>query len=105
MEEITANGDLCVVGNLLLREIIYTDSCVHDVLFAVVWDVLALDEKDGVSTFADSGDALSKTFEFLCVGFAPQFLVLGVHQKVPHFHEVAHGFVEDSVEHVRGELP
>jgi hypothetical protein len=48
---------------------------------------------------------LSETYEFLPVGFAPQFLVLGVHQEVPYFHEVACGFVEDIVEHVREVLP
>ncbi len=61
------------------------------------------DENNSVSTIADSGDALSKTSKLLCVGFAPQFRVLGVHKEVLHFHEVAHGFVKDSVEHVGGE--
>jgi hypothetical protein len=32
--------------------------------------------------------------------FAPQFLVLGVHKVVLHFHEMAHGFVKNNVEHV-----
>ncbi len=41
LEEITAHSDLCVVGVLLLRAIIYTDSRIHDFAFAVVWDVLA----------------------------------------------------------------
>jgi hypothetical protein len=105
VEEIAAHGDLCTVGVLLLWAIIYTDLRVHDVMFAVVWNVLTVDENDSVGTFADSGDALSETSEFLCVGFDPQFLVLGVHKEVPHFHEVARGFVKDSVEHVRGVLP
>jgi hypothetical protein len=47
---------------------------------------------------------LNKTLKFLCVGFAPQFLVLVVHKEVPHSHEMAHGFVKDSVEHVGGVL-
>jgi hypothetical protein len=80
VEEITTHSDLCAVGVLLLRVIIYTDIVVCDVVFAVVWNVLAFDEYDNVSTFADSGDALSKTSKFLRVGFAPPFLVLGVHQ-------------------------
>jgi hypothetical protein len=80
VEEITAHSDSCVVGVLLLQVIIYTDSRMRDVTFAVVWNVLALDENDSVSTFADSGDALSKTSVFLHVGFAPQFLILVVHQ-------------------------
>ena len=54
-------------------------SCVRDIAFVVVWNVLVADENDSVSNFADSRDALSKTSKFLCVGFAPQFLVLGVH--------------------------
>jgi hypothetical protein len=105
VEEIAAQRDLCAVGVLLLRAIIYTDLQICDVAFVVMWNVLAADENNSVSTFADSGDALSKTSEFLCVGFAPQFIVLGVHKEVPHFHEVACGFVEDSMEHVKGELP
>ncbi len=79
MEEIATHSDLCVVGVLLLRAITYTDLCVHYIAFAVVWDVLALDENNSVSTFADSRDALSKTSKFLCEEFAPQFLVLGIH--------------------------
>ncbi len=79
VEEIAAHGDLCAVGVLLLRAIIYTDLCVHDVAFGVVWNVLEADAHDSVGTFADSRDALSKTSKLLCVGFAPQFLVLGVH--------------------------
>ncbi len=78
---------------------------VCDIVFAVVWNVLAVDENDSVGIFADSGDGLSETSKFLCVGFAPQFLVLGVHKEVPHFYEVACGFVEDSAEHVGGILP
>ncbi len=80
VDDITAHSDLCVVGVLLLWVIIYTELCVPDAAFAVVWDVLALDKNNSVGTFPDSRDALSKTAEFLCVGFAPQFLVPGVHQ-------------------------
>jgi hypothetical protein len=84
--------------------IVYTDSHIRDVVFAIVWNVFAADENGSVGTFADSGHALSRTPEFLCVGFAPQFLVLGVYKEVLHFHEMAHGFVEDSMEHVGGVL-
>ncbi len=80
MEEIATHSDLCAVRVLLLWAIVYTDSRIRDVAFAVVTDVLALDENDGVCTFANSRDALSEAYKFLCVGFAPQFLVLGVHQ-------------------------
>ncbi len=79
MEKIAAHSDLCVVGVLLLRVIIYTDLRMHVVAFAVMWNVLAAVENHSVGSFADSRDALSETSEFLCVGFAPQFLVLGVH--------------------------
>jgi hypothetical protein len=79
VEEIATHGHSGAVGVLLLRAIIYTDLRIHDVAFAVVWNVLVVDENNSVGTFADSGDALSKTTEFLCVGFAPQFLLLGVH--------------------------
>ncbi len=30
--------------------------------------------------------------------------MLGVHEEVPHFHEMARGFVKDGVEHVGGVL-
>jgi hypothetical protein len=100
VEEIAAHVDSCAVGVLLLQTIVDTDLCVHDVAFTIVWNVFAADENNSVGTFADSRHALSKMPEFLCVRFAPQFLVLGVHEEVPHFHEMACGFVEDSVEHV-----
>jgi hypothetical protein len=51
----------------------------HDVAFVVVWNVLAADENDSVSTFADAGDDFSKTSEFLYVGFGQQFVALGVY--------------------------
>jgi hypothetical protein len=100
-----ANGDSSAVGVLLLWAIVHTDLRVRDVMFTIVWDVFAVDENNSVGIFADSGYALSKMPEFLCVGFAPQFVVLGVYKEVPHFHEMARGFVKDSVEHVRGVLP
>jgi hypothetical protein len=79
VEEIATHSDLCVVGVLLLQAIIYTDLRVCEVVSAVVWNVLTVDENDSVGTFADSRDALSKTTKFLCVGFASHFLLLGVH--------------------------
>ena len=71
---------MCAVGVLLLWTIIHTDLHVHDIALADIWDVLALDKNDSVGAFSTFGDALSKASKFLCVGFAPQFLVLGVHQ-------------------------
>jgi hypothetical protein len=71
VEEIAAHGDLCAVGVILLRAIFATDTCVCDIAFAIVWNVFAANENDGVGAFADSGHALSKTPKFFCVGFAP----------------------------------
>ncbi len=79
VEEIATHSDSCAVEVLLLWAIIYTDSCIHDIAFAFVWNVFAADENNSVGIFADSGDALSEASKFICVGFAPQFLVLGVH--------------------------
>jgi hypothetical protein len=79
VDEIAAHSDLCAVGVLLLQAIIYTDSCLRDVAFVVMWNVLMADKNDSVSTFVDSGDVLSKTSMFLLAGFSPQLLVLGVH--------------------------
>ncbi len=92
VEEIAAHGDSCAVGVLLLRAIVDTDSHVRDVVFAIMWNVFAADENDSVGTFADSRHALSETLEFLHVAFAPQFLILEVHNEVPHFHEMAPWF-------------
>jgi hypothetical protein len=102
VEEIAAHGDSCAVGVLLLWAIVDTDFLVCDLMFVIVRNVFAADENDSVGTFADSGHALSETPEFLRVGFAPQFLVIRVHKEVPHFHEMARGFVKDSMEHVEG---
>ncbi len=60
VEEIATHSDSCAVGVLLLRANVYIDWHVHDVAFADVWSVLTADENNSVSTFADSGDALSK---------------------------------------------
>ncbi len=45
VEEVANPGDLCAVGILLLQAIIYTDSCIRDVMFAVMWNVLVADKK------------------------------------------------------------
>ncbi len=79
VEEIATHSDSCVVRVLLLQAIIYTDSRVCDAAFVIVWNVLAVDKNHSVDTFAGSGDALSETSKFLCIGFAPQCCVLGIH--------------------------
>jgi hypothetical protein len=48
MEEIAAHSDSSVVGVLLLRMIISTDWHVREIVFAVVWNVLAVDKNDSV---------------------------------------------------------
>jgi hypothetical protein len=63
VEEIAAHSDFCAVGVLLLQAIIYTDSCVREVAFAVAWNVLTADENNSVSTFADSENALNERSE------------------------------------------
>ncbi len=80
MDKIAAHSGLCAVGVLLLHAIVHADPRIRNVAFAIVLDVLALDENDSIGAFADAGDVLSKASKFLHVGFAPQFLVLGVHQ-------------------------
>ncbi len=64
VEEIATYGDSSAVGVLLLRAIVDTDTCVRDVPFAIVWNVFAADENDGVGAFADFGHALRKTPKF-----------------------------------------
>jgi hypothetical protein len=72
VEEIAAYGYSCAVGVLLLWAIVVdTNTRIHDVAFAIWWSVFVADENNGVGAFADSGNALSKTLKFFCVGFAP----------------------------------
>jgi hypothetical protein len=59
------------LGSSLPRAIVDTDTRVRDLAFAIVWNVFAVDENNGVGAFDDSGYALSKTPEFFWVGFAP----------------------------------
>ena len=40
--------------------------------------------------------------QFLGVQFTPEFFVLRVDEEVPHFHELAGGFVKDSLDHIKG---
>jgi hypothetical protein len=60
---------------------------------------------DCVGAVANAGDALGKATNFDCIGFAPEFFVLGVNEKVAHFHEGAGVGVEDGIENFLRELP
>ncbi len=71
VEEIATHSDSCLVGVLLLWVIVDTDMCICDIAFAIVWSVFVADENDGVCAFANSGHALSKTPQFVYVGFSP----------------------------------
>jgi hypothetical protein len=71
VDKIATHGDSCAVGVLLLQVIVDTDTCIPDIAFAIVWNVFAADENNGVGAFANSGHALSKKPKFFCVGFAP----------------------------------
>ncbi len=71
VEEIAAHGDSCAVGVLLLRAMIYTDLGVRDVAFAVMWNVLAVDENNSVGTFADSGRCLDQDLQVLLCRICP----------------------------------
>ncbi len=71
VEEIAAHGDSCAVGFHLLRAMVDTNTCICDNTFVIVWNVFVADENNGAGALADSGHVLSKTPDFICVGFAP----------------------------------
>ncbi len=86
-DAIAANGKASAIGIGLLRAIVDTHASIRDVFASVDRDVIASDEDDCVGAVANARDALGKGTEFDCVGLAPEFFVLGVDKKVPHFHE------------------
>jgi hypothetical protein len=53
----------------------------------VDWDAVSSNEDDRVGALANAWDALGKAAKFDHVGLAPEFFVLGVDEKVVHFHE------------------
>ncbi len=94
VDEVAADCKLHAVGVILIGAVVYTDAGIDGVAAAIGRDLIALDEDNCVGAFG----------EFLGVQFTPEFFVLGVDEEVPHFHELASGFVEDGLEHVGGEL-
>jgi hypothetical protein len=46
VEEIAPHSDSCAVGVLLHRTIFDTDLHIHDVAFAIMWNVFAADENN-----------------------------------------------------------
>jgi hypothetical protein len=58
-----------------------------DVLLPCDGYIIPSDENNCVGTWALAWDALSKVTNFSCVGLSPEFLVFGVGEEVPHFHE------------------
>jgi hypothetical protein len=71
----------------------------------VDWDVVSSNEDYHVGAFANAGDTLGKATKFDRLGLAPEFFVLGVDEKVAHFHEGASVGVEDSIENFPRESP
>jgi hypothetical protein len=103
-DAIAANGEASAIGISLLRMIVNAHASVHDVFLSVDWDVILSDEDYCVGACANTRDALGKVTKFDCVGLAPEFFVLGVDEKVVHFHEGASVGVQDGIENFTREL-
>jgi hypothetical protein len=104
LDEVAANCKPRAAGVFLFGEVVDTYVGRGGVAVVIGRDLFTLDEDNCVGAFADAGDALRLTGEFLCVQFAPEFFVLRVDEEVMHFHELACEFVKDGLEHVGGEL-
>jgi hypothetical protein len=104
-DAIAANGKESAIVIGLLRTIVDTHVSIHDVFVLVDRDLVASDEDDCVGAIANAEDALGKMTKFDCVGLAPELFVLGVDEKVAHFHEGAGVGVEDGIENFPWELP
>ncbi len=97
-DAIVTNGKASTIGIGLLKMIVDTHASVGDIFALVDRDVVTSDEDDCVDAVANAGDALGKVTKFDCVGLAPEFFVLGVDEKVAHFHKGAGVSVEDGIE-------
>jgi hypothetical protein len=104
-DAIATDGEASVIGIGLLRTIVDAHAPVCDVFASVNRDVVSSNEDNRVGALAYSWDALSKATEFDRAGLAPEFFVLGVDEKVVHFHEGASVSVEDGIEIFARELP
>jgi hypothetical protein len=102
---IATNGEASAIGISLLRRIVDTHAPVRDVFALVDRDTISSNEDNCVGALANAWDALGKAAEFDCVGLAPEFFVLGVDEKVVHFHEGASAGVEDGIENFLNKLP
>jgi hypothetical protein len=92
------NGEASGIRIGLLRMIVDAHASVCDVFLSVDWDIILSHEDYCVGACADARDALGQATEFNCVGLAPEFFVLGVDEKVAHFHEGAGVVIEDGME-------
>jgi hypothetical protein len=101
-DAIAANGKASAIGIGLLRKLVDAHASVRDIFALVHWDVVLSDEDNHVGAVSNAGDALGKVTEFNCLGLAPEFFVLGVDEKVAHFHEGAGVSVEDALRISRG---
>ncbi len=84
-DAIAANGKASAIGIGLLRTIVDTHASVRDIFGSVDRYVVA-SEDNRVGAIANAGDALGKATKFDHVGLAPEFFILGVDEKVAHFH-------------------
>ena len=95
---IATNGESSVVRDSLFGSLIDADVAICNIFALLEWDIILSSENNCVGAIACTWDALGKATKFGCVGLAPQFLVLGVDEKVAHFHVHASVIVEDSIE-------
>jgi hypothetical protein len=82
-----------------------THTSVREVFTLADRDIVASDKDNRVGAIANAGDALDKATKFNCVGLAPELFVLGIDEKVAHFHEGAGVGVEDGIENFPWEFP
>jgi hypothetical protein len=104
-DAIAADSEASAIGISLLRTIVDAHVPVCDVFVLVNWDVDSSNEDDCVGALAKALDTLGKATKFDHVGLSPEFFVLGVDEKVAHFHEGSSVGVEDNIENFARELP
>ncbi len=104
-DAIAAGGEASAIGIGLLRTIAHAHAPVCDAFALVDQEVVSSNEDNCVGALANAWDALGKAAEFDCVGLAPEFFVLGVDEKVAHFHEGASVGVEDGIKNFSRKSP
>jgi hypothetical protein len=80
-------GEASAIRIGLLRTIVDTHAPVCNFFVLANGDVVSSNEDNFVGALANDWDALGKGTEFNHLGLAPEFFVLGVDDKVAHFHE------------------